>query len=154
MRAEILVRRFTPAAMDSVLKIERSAFGEWAWDRNLFADYLDSCGALFFTAVRGGRIVGYSITCVSRGLVRKRAELVSIAVAREEQGRGAAEALLRRTVRDLRRREIPRLGLTVKVTNDRARAFYEKHGFRKVRRIPRYYEDGEDGYAYRLDLDQ
>jgi ribosomal-protein-alanine N-acetyltransferase len=34
----------------------------------------------------------------------------------------------------------------VKVTNETARAFYEKFGFNKVRRVRRYYEDGEDAW--------
>jgi ribosomal-protein-alanine N-acetyltransferase len=40
----------------------------------------------------------------------------------------------------------------VKVTNDRARAFYESYGFRKLRRVPGYYEDGADGVLMRLEL--
>ena len=39
------------------------------------------------------------------------------------------------TLRRLRRRGITRLGLMVKVTNQRALAFYEKYGFRKLRRV-------------------
>jgi ribosomal protein S18 acetylase RimI-like enzyme len=40
----------------------------------------------------------------------------------------------------------------VKVTNHRARAFYEKYGFRKLRRVTGYYEDGEDGLLLYRDL--
>jgi [ribosomal protein S18]-alanine N-acetyltransferase len=52
----------------------------------------------------------------------------------------------------LRRRGVGRVGLMVKVTNLRAIGFYEKYGFRRVRRVPHYYEDREDGVLYRLDL--
>jgi ribosomal-protein-alanine N-acetyltransferase len=34
----------------------------------------------------------------------------------------------------------------VRVTNREARAFYEKYGFRKVRTVRGYYEDGGDGW--------
>jgi ribosomal-protein-alanine N-acetyltransferase len=50
------------------------------------------------------------------------------------------------TLRRLRLRRIGRFGLMVKVTNREARAFYEKYGFRKVRTVRRYYEDGNDGW--------
>jgi [ribosomal protein S18]-alanine N-acetyltransferase len=152
MEPQILVRRARASDIDDILAIERDGFGKWAWDRNLFAEYARVCGDFFLVAESAGKVSGYSITCVSRGLVRRRAELVSIAVAPDARGKGVADALLIRTLRGLRRRGIPRVGLTVKVTNERARAFYEKHGFRKVRRIAGYYEDGEDAFALRLEL--
>jgi ribosomal protein S18 acetylase RimI-like enzyme len=40
----------------------------------------------------------------------------------------------------------------VRVTNDRARAFYERYGFEKVRKAPRYYEDGGDGWRMAKNL--
>jgi ribosomal protein S18 acetylase RimI-like enzyme len=40
----------------------------------------------------------------------------------------------------------------VKVTNQRARDFYAKYGFRKLRRVAGYYEDGADGLSLAKDL--
>jgi ribosomal protein S18 acetylase RimI-like enzyme len=34
----------------------------------------------------------------------------------------------------------------VKLTNERARAFYERYGFKKIRIVRAYYEDGQDGW--------
>ena len=45
-----------------------------------------------------------------------------------------------------------RIGLVVKATNNKARAFYERYGFVKVRKAPRYYEDGEDGWRMAKNL--
>jgi ribosomal-protein-alanine N-acetyltransferase len=82
------------------------------------------------------------ITCI-RG---RHAELVSVAVDPSARGRGAASALMESTLRRLRRRGIVRIGLMVRETNDRARAFYERYGFKRVRKSPRYYQDGGDGW--------
>jgi ribosomal protein S18 acetylase RimI-like enzyme len=49
-------------------------------------------------------------------------------------------------LRRLRRRGIVRLSLMVKISNREAEAFYAKYGFRKVRRVRRYYEDHSDGW--------
>ena len=152
MQPPISVRRARHSDLDRILAIEHTAFGKWAWDRNLFAEYVNVCGDLFLVAGAGGKIAGYSITCISRRLLRQRSELVSIAVLPADRGKGVADALMRRTLGALRRRGVPRLGLTVKVSNGRARAFYERYGFCKVRRIPGYYEDGEDALALRLEL--
>ena len=68
------------------------------------------------------------------------------------RGRGAASALMESTLRRLRRRGIARVGLMVKATNHNARAFYEKYGFEKGRKAPRYYEDGADGWRMAKNL--
>jgi ribosomal-protein-alanine N-acetyltransferase len=40
----------------------------------------------------------------------------------------------------------------VRAANDQARAFYERYGFEKVRRVSRYYEDGGDGWRMAKEL--
>ena len=93
-------------------------------------------------------MVGYGIVCTAHGI----ASLESIAVAPSVRGKGAADALLRSLLRRLRRREIQRLTLMVKIDNHRAIAFYERYGFRRIRRVPGYYEDQMDGILFHLDL--
>jgi ribosomal-protein-alanine N-acetyltransferase len=71
--------------------------------------------------------------------------LVSIAVDPRRRGKGIASGLLESSIRRLRRRGAVRLHLMVKVTNDTALRFYERHGFQKGRIVRGYYEDGADG---------
>jgi [ribosomal protein S18]-alanine N-acetyltransferase len=148
MQTRYLVRPATVSDLPRILAIERAGFGEWAWDRNLFAEYARKCGELFLVAEDGERVVGYCIGCITRGT----ASLESIAVAPSMKGKGVADALLRGLLRRLRRRGVGRVGLMVKVTNLRAMGFYERYCFRRVRRVPQYYEDGEDGVLFHLDL--
>jgi ribosomal protein S18 acetylase RimI-like enzyme len=56
------------------------------------------------------------------------------------------------SLRRLRRRGVARLALMVKVANQRARDFYAKYGFRRLRRAAGYYEDGADGLSLAKDL--
>jgi ribosomal-protein-alanine N-acetyltransferase len=60
---------------------------------------------------------------------------------------GAASALLESTLRRLRRRHVARFHLVVRVGNRAALAFYEKYGFRRIRRVRAYYGAGRDGVA-------
>jgi len=146
------VRRVRQRDLDRILEIEAASFGADAYDRNLFAEYTRKCGGLFLVAERGTKVCAYSITAISNGRFGSRTELVSMAVAPVFRRQGAASALMDSTVRRLRRRGISRLGLMVKVTNLRARRFYEKYGFRKLRRVAGYYEDGADGLLLAKDL--
>ena len=141
MLLRITVRKFQAGDMDRILEVEHASFGKDAYDRNLFAEFSHKCGDLFLVAERRSRICGYIVTCI-RG---DRAELVSIAIDPAVRGRGAGSALLESTLRRLLRRRVSRWGLIVRVSNTPGRVLYAKHGFRKLRIAPGYYEDGEDG---------
>jgi ribosomal-protein-alanine acetyltransferase len=128
--------------------MEHASFGIDAYDRNLFAEFFHKCGDLFLVCENRTRVWGYIVTCI-RG---DRAELISIAVDPGARGKGAGSALLQSTLRRLKRRPAARFGLMVRLSNAPARAFYEKYGFRKLRTVRRYYEDGEDGLLMSKDL--
>jgi len=151
MRAQYRVRRALREDLGKIQEIENASFGPEAYDCNLFAYYLDRCGELFLVAERRARICAYMLTCV-RGTAPPKAELISVAVDPADRERGAATALLESTLRRLRRRHVARLHLMVRVGNRPALAFYEKYGFRRVRRVLRYYEDGGDGIAMTRDV--
>jgi len=135
------VRRLRPADLDRICEIEHASFGKDAYDRNLFAVFSHECGDLFLVVEHHRAVCGYMITCI-RG---EQAELISVAVDPAERRSGAASALIESTFRRLARRGVVRIRLMVKVTNRKARAFYEKYGFDKVRIVRGYYEDGADG---------
>lgn len=138
------IRRVRLADLDRILDIENHSFGEYAYDRNLFAEYHRECGELFLVAERGRSICGYALTRLSGD--RRRAELVSVAVAPEARGRGAASALVKSTLRRLRLRGCRRIWLMVRESNAEAGALYTKFAFQRIRRVRRYYEDDEDGW--------
>jgi ribosomal-protein-alanine N-acetyltransferase len=143
MMKRYAIRRVRAEDLDRIMEIELASFGRDAYDRNRFAEYTRRCGELFLVAEGSGRILGYALTCLA---ARERAELVSVAVDPAARGTGAAKALMDSTLRRLRPRGVTRLGLMVKVTNERARAFYERCGFTKIRIVRAYYEDGQDGW--------
>ncbi|HTS28011.1 MAG TPA: N-acetyltransferase [Bryobacteraceae bacterium] len=146
MLARFSIRRMRAKDLDRILEIEHLSFGKDAYDRNLFAEFLHKCGDLFLVAERRRNVCGYMVTCTRGVGAEGRAELVSVAVDPADRGRGAASALMDGTLRRLRLRRIGRFALMVKVTNRAARAFYEKYGFRKVRTVRQYYEDGSDAW--------
>ena len=152
MKKRFVIRPVRHRDLDRIEIIEAASFGADAYDRKLFAEYTRICGGLFLVAEAGTKVIGYSITALPARWKGERAELVSVAVDPAYLGKGAAAAMMEGTLLRLRRRRVVRLGLTVKVSNLRARAFYDKYGFRKVRRLAGYYEDGADGLLLFKDL--
>jgi ribosomal-protein-alanine N-acetyltransferase len=134
--------------VDRILEIEAASFGTDAWERSLFEEALEGCPKLFLIAKMSGRIAGYSITCV----VKNRAELVSIAVFPHARRNGVGEALIRFTLRNLKREAVEVWRLMVRIGNEDAIRFYKGLGFVRTRTVKRYYGRGGDGWAMELRL--
>jgi ribosomal protein S18 acetylase RimI-like enzyme len=95
---------------------------------------------LWLTAEDGGRVLGFA--CYGRiALTQRNYELNWIATDRNALRGGVGSALLR-AVEDT----------SATGPYAAARAFYERHGYHVVARIPDYYADGDDLLMYRKRL--
>jgi ribosomal-protein-alanine N-acetyltransferase len=125
-----------------VLRIERASFGAEAWPRKYFLELYRDCGGFFVVAKVGGRIAGYAVACAEK----RNAEIASLAVHPDYRRRGVADALMRHTLRELRGAGFGRVELMVRTGNTVGAQLYRALGFRRVRTMPGYYEDGGDGF--------
>jgi len=128
--------------MPRILRIERASFGSEAWPRKYFLELYRDCRAFFVVAKVGGRIAGYAVACMAK----RNAEIASLAVHPDYRRRGLAAALMRHTLRELGAAGVRRVELMVRIGNTGGAQLYRSLGFRRVRMVPRYYEDGGDGF--------
>jgi ribosomal-protein-alanine N-acetyltransferase len=142
LTGDVQIVPFRRRHLDRVLEIERASFGADAWPRKLFLEVQRDCGELFFVAKRARRVAGYMVTCVEGS----DAEIVSLAVHPDFRRQGLAQALMRRTMRDLRAAGIRRAELMVRTGNTAGACLYRFFGFRRVGLVRCYYEDGSDGF--------
>lgn len=89
-------------------------------------------------AVRGGRLAGF----IMSRLVEDEAEILSVAVARAEQGRGLGRSLLTLHLRRLVGLGARTVFLEVDEHNASALRLYDRAGFLEVARRPNYYTGG------------
>jgi ribosomal-protein-alanine N-acetyltransferase len=141
LKHAIQIVPFRPRHLDRILQIERASFGRDAWPRKSFLEYYEDCRELFFVAKFSRRIAGYIIACVEA----RDGEIASLAVHPDYRRRGLAAALIGRVLRELRAAGIRRVELMVRLGNTAGERLYRSFGFRRVREVPRYYEDGGDG---------
>jgi ribosomal-protein-alanine N-acetyltransferase len=99
-------------------------------------------------ATSGGTVTGFILSRMAAG----EAEILSIAIARRQRGRGFARPLL-----DLHLRRLAGLGtravfLEVDESNAAARALYRRAGFSDVGRRQSYYQSGASALVLRRDL--
>lgn len=127
--------------------IERDVFGDDGWVPALFWSELAQLDTRrFLVAHRGCEIVGYAGLAAGgqEGFVQ------TLAVRRDEWGRGVGSSLLTALLEEAGRRACRRVLLEVRVDNSRARTLYERFGFAVIGRRRGYYQpSGTDALVMR-----
>ncbi len=98
-----------------------------------------------------GPVLAYALVLYHRGT--SLARLYSIAVSPQAQGRGLAATLLQHCEKAAVERGILFMRLEVRQDNIRALTIYEKAGYRILKSLSAYYEDGADGWRLEKRLD-
>jgi [ribosomal protein S18]-alanine N-acetyltransferase len=129
--------------MQRLLRIERASFGAEAWPRRYFLEMYRDCRDFFVVAKVRGRIAGYAVACTEK----RNAEIASLAVHPDYRRQGVGDALMRRMLRELCAAGVGRVELMVRTGNTAGAQLYRSLGFRRVRLVRRYYEDGGDGFV-------
>ena len=146
--------------LDDVLPLERELFGSTAWSAAQFWSELARVPeSRWYLVARqadtpdrpgpGERIVGYA----GINAVGPEADIQTVAVAPDAQGRGIGGRLVRALAERARDRGVRLLHLEVRADNEPALALYRRLGFEPVGRRRDYYGPGQDGISMTWRLD-
>jgi len=145
----VQLRRFRPADIAAVLRIESASFPEDAYPEEFFRQLYHREPGLFLLALEKRRIIAYIVGAVD-GLTGR---IVSLAVEPPYRRRGAGNALTEELLRDLRRAGVAWVDLETRVDNEAGIRFWERLGFKTMRLLPDYYNDGTDALLMRKTLE-
>ena len=137
------VRPSRPHDVGDVLAIEERCF-----QQPNAALLMRLCGVTdtLLVCERAGSVAGYVLAAPTAATA---ARVISLGVAPGHRECGVGSALMGETLDRLAAKGIAEVELEARVSNDAARALYEKFGFAVVGRKPGYYDDGEDAYLMR-----
>jgi [ribosomal protein S18]-alanine N-acetyltransferase len=107
------------------------------WPEASVKEVLEWKGILGIACEPGGKLTGFLI---GRQMADE-AEVLNLAVALGNRGRGEGGALLRAAVEEFRSRGARRIFLEVRESNAAGIAFYKKHSFSLTGRREGYYRD-------------
>jgi [ribosomal protein S18]-alanine N-acetyltransferase len=133
------LRTMTERDLAAVLRLEQETFPEDAWsERMLRGELADQPRTRYYVLAEepGGAVVGYAGLAAAGG----QADVQTIAVRADRQGRGLGAALLAELLAEAGRRGCTEVFLEVRADNARARALYERFGFQQVGVRERYYQ--------------
>ncbi len=132
--------------LGALRKLEHACFDRDAWSLLDLIAVLSFPEVVRLKAVEDGRMIGFVAgdPRPSQGF----AWIATIGVHPEYQRRGIGRALLRACEALLK---IPRIRLTVRMSNSAAIALYEQEGYRTAEIWKAYYSDREDGVVMEKD---
>lgn len=141
MTDRIELRRSLSADLPWISRIEAASFSD-PWPENyLLSELRTDRMRRPLSALRGGEVVGYLMTWK----VADEWHVINLAVAAGERRSGVGTLLLEASLAAAVDEGCRLATLEVRVGNEPALAFYERHGFVQIERRPRYYRDtGED----------
>ena len=143
--AKTLIRRATTADFPVLLEIDQQSFPEGiAYDAQELAYFMDRRGSDTLILENDDQIAAFLI--VDSGPDHRSATIITLDVRQQFRRLGFASRLLAHSEAILRERSIGTYRLQVDVHNRQAIAFYEKHGFERVRVLRDYYPNGHDAY--------
>lgn len=147
--ADVTVRDMTLDDIPAVGALEHKLFPIDAWPVQMFLDELSQPETRrYLVAETTGGIVGYAgLMCIE-----PIADVQTIAVVPEHEGRGIGSTLLTQLIDEARNRGAADVLLEVRADNPRAQQLYVRFGFEQIHIRPRYYRDGVDALIMRLQL--
>ncbi|MBE7713605.1 MAG: ribosomal-protein-alanine N-acetyltransferase [Cyanobacteria bacterium SIG26] len=127
--------------IDSVIKIEESAYGDHHWSRESFVGEISNELARYYALYTSdGVLAGYA-GCWH---ILEEVHITTIAVSKEYRRRRFAEALLKRIIDDCYKEKIKYITLEVRVSNKPAINLYTKYGFSSFGTRKAYYQDNNE----------
>lgn len=149
----IAIRRGSLSDLNSVIVIERAAFGRHALDPTTLFWLLLRRWPGFLIAEISGKLVGYVITRVAIWPWRRRTGgVTSIAVHPDYRRQGVGRKLMQAAAEFLSRSGAITVDLEVSLRNSTAISLYKSLGFVSRQLLPDYYGSGEDGMRMTLIL--
>ncbi len=142
-----LIRPMAEADLDAILAIEQASFSV-PWKRDHFAHELAAPYSFPFVAEHAGVIIGY--VCLMS--LFEEAQILDIAVAPDQRGRGIARLLMDYAIIVAREKRAELLALEVRSTNSSAITLYERCGFVRTGVRSKYYEGRDDAVLMELAL--
>jgi ribosomal protein S18 acetylase RimI-like enzyme len=126
--------------LSALRRLEQVCFEKDAWPLLDLMAVLTWPDVIKLKAVENGEMIGFA-ACDPRPS-EEAGWIATLGVDPRYQRRGIGRALLRACEA---KSKLPRMKLTVRLSNEAAISLYEKEGYRSVDIWKRYYNDGEDG---------
>ncbi|MBQ7503643.1 ribosomal protein S18-alanine N-acetyltransferase [bacterium] len=147
MNSEIEIVPMTSAHLQEVADLDALAHKNDKWTVDMFAVELERGYTRYWAALADGRPIG----AIGIWVFFDEAEIATVTVHPDWQGRGIGTRLMAEAVRQAVNEGVDKATLEVRVDNEPALSIYKRFGFKKVHVRRRYYANGEDAFLMKAE---
>lgn len=156
-RTEMLeIRRVREQDLDALVALENECFNtyyrEHRFSREDFSDYLSREKTMLLAGISQFSIIGYAAGHVSTARSQTLARLDSLAVLPPERNKGFGHQLMQKFIEEAKERMCTKIMIEVACVNENGISFFSKMGFQRIRRLPSYYGEEQDGLLMKLEI--
>ena len=141
---DVQIRRAERADLLAISRLEKRVFDQ-PWAYSAFEGFVGE--PAFLLAEADDDLLGYVVADWMPNAGRALGHIKDLAVAPGARRNGLGRLLLRQAVSRLLVEGVATIKLEVRASNTAAKRLYTDEGFEAVRRIPRYYGDGETAFV-------
>jgi len=142
------IRQFQPIDTFKVIKLASITLTE-QYNPTLFSFFYETYPQGFLVAEQNHKIIGFLIGIK---LKTNKTKILMISVEPTYQRQKIGENLLNEFIKITNKENIKVLELEVRTDNKKAIKFYEKNGFKIIKKIDKFYQNYENAYTMRLYL--
>ena len=136
------IRTFQPTDMFSVIKLANKSLTE-QYNPSLFNYFYETFPQGFIVAEQHHKIIGF---IVGVKITQDTTRILMLAVSEKYRRKKIGSMLLNKFFEKTLEEHIKQISLEVRVDNEKAIKFYQKHGFDIKDKIQKFYQNGEDAY--------
>lgn len=137
-----LIRNFEEKDLATVMRLVLDTLDEF-YESSLYVTLHDLWKEGFIVAESGGEIIGFILGVTS---APKESRILILTIPEEHRKRGIGSALLKAFIKECYLKNLNIINLEVKVENEDAIRFYNRHGFTIIKTIIDYYGVGKNAY--------
>jgi ribosomal-protein-alanine N-acetyltransferase len=145
---KLSLRKFKLTDLFNVLKVGQEAFPMDAWTERQFRFCYKHYPDGFVVVLINNRLVGFTVGWISP----KWGGIGNMAVVKKFRRRGIGEVLVKHILEWLKRKKCEVCRIEVNVQNHEALSFFQKLGFKKIKKLSKFYPSGEDAFLMRKKL--
>jgi [ribosomal protein S18]-alanine N-acetyltransferase len=151
-QTRVTIRHASKADLNALLALEEATFDVDRISHAQWRRHVESSTATVLVNGEAGSVDASAVVFYRRNT--RIARLYSLAVGVQARGNGLGGALLAAAEADAHAHGCHTMQLEVRPDNASAIALYERCGYARVARLPRFYEDGTDAWRYAKSLTQ
>ena len=144
----LTIRNFQPTDMFPVIKLASETLTE-QYNPSLFNYFHETFPQGFIVAEKAHKIIGFIIGVKVN---MKTAKILMLAILKPYRKQKIGTALLNQFLKEISIEGIKQIELEVRTDNNKAIKFYQKHEFKIIKKITKFYQNDEDAYTMKYSI--